>query len=291
MQSPDFDVFQIFLKSVVFLVPVSNEVPIGTGFLVSIFDGQVENLHWSFLVTNKHVVQEIDRDPNGNFNGSQFFDEIRIRFNQRDRKPFGYQNLAVKNVVVVHDDQRVDLAVIPVPQLPLCDLNSLDVGVIYGNQVEGAPSLSVGRDTVTASLLEGYSGIERNHPVCRFGKIALTSDEYWCDTKRGAGNEQAWLIDLGTYEGASGSPVFLSPVQFDLLPGGQTFCRSGGAALVGVVKATFESVADPLRKLRALTPVEPIPNLQAIFDKIIRQLEMEGHRPTSIKSSSLYLPH
>jgi len=136
-------------------------------------------------------------------------------------------------------------------------------------------------------LLNGYSGIERNFPICRFGRISLVTDEFWCDTARGFGKEAAWLADLGTDVGASGSPVFLFPLQTEIDSDGNIEQKTGGCSLVGVVKATFDSPTDPLRKLRALTPIEPVSHLQQIFAMVLAKLKQEGRNPKFRKSSKL----
>lgn len=272
--------------TVLFVLPAEGpeDRPSGTAFLVHVYDNNVAGRYCPYIVTNKHVLQNIDRDPDGTYNGSQYYEKVRLRFNMRGGQQYSIVDLPVAGRVIEHPNQAVDLAVIAVENMPVSDLLSVDASVVFGNLAEGCPSVTEGRDTMTVSLLQNYSGLKRNYPVCRFGKIALISNESWCETQRGCGLEQAWLVDLGTYEGASGSPVFLYPIQTDIDGSGMVFTHSGSLALVGVVKAVFNSLSDPHLQIRALTPIEPVQNLQDIFEMIFEKMRAAGWDPIRVRT-------
>ncbi len=280
-------VFSALKNSVVFILSEngSESSPIGTAFVVRVSDNNNPNRYSPFIVTNKHVLQNIDRDPNGTFNGSQFYGKVRVRLNAPSGDKYLVSELKVADNVFVHSNPAVDLAVVPAA-LPQSNVVSTCASVVFGNLAANCPSFVEGRDTMSVSLLQNYSGIERNHAVCRFGKLALVTDESWCDSRRGCGPEQAWLIDLGTYEGASGSPVYLVPIQWDIDGNGNVIRHSGALALVGVVKAVFNSPSDPFLQLRALTPVEPVKNLQDIFEQIFTTMRADGWDPMIRRSGS-----
>ncbi len=282
MTSTDDTVVQTFMKSVVFVCKPTVEEPLGTGFLVSIYDHKNKCV-WPFLVTNKHVIEDLDR-YGGIVNGRQLIDPIEMRFNQLSSNKFVRQKIDVERHLFVHQDESVDLAIISFTSLIDSNQVDLDVSVLFGNLKSDCVSLVEGRDAITASLLQGYPGLEQNYPVCRFGKISLITSERWCDAGRGFGKESAWLIDLGTYEGASGSPVFLNPIQMEMIPNGLSRIMYGGTALIGVVKAVYNSPHDHFAQLRALTPIEPIKHLQDIFSAIRRGIELQGFEPSFTQS-------
>ncbi|MDQ5936538.1 MAG: hypothetical protein QG574_3874 [Cyanobacteriota bacterium erpe_2018_sw_21hr_WHONDRS-SW48-000092_B_bin.40] len=258
--------------------------PVGTAFLVHINDKNSQRFS-PFVVTNKHVLQNVDVDPDGTFNGCQYLDKVRLRFNAADGQGYSIAEMLVKGKVIEHQNPLVDLAVVPMRIVNGSSV-SIEGSVVYGSRFGNCPSFIEGRDTVTVSLLQTYAGHKLNHPILRFGKIALISEENWCNTGRGFGPEQAWLVDLGTYEGASGSPVFLYPVQTDIHGNGQVTTQQGSIALVGVVKATLNSPSDPSMQLRALTPIEPVKNLQEIFDPILENMRQNGWDPVVTSSGA-----
>lgn len=272
-----FSLREIVMKAVVFLAPKDSQEPIGTGFLVNMYDQKRENFLWTFLVTNKHVLQITDKDPDGTINAKMFYEQIRIRLTFDERLGWQFMTVPVKDSVYEHTDPRVDLAVIALPG-PVPEQYGIPMEIVYGERVQGNIILQEGRDTFTISLLERYPGIERNQPICKFGKIALITNDFWINTGRGEDKEQAWLVDLGTYDGASGSPVLLSPFQVNVKDDG-SYEFMVGCMLLGVVKALIDSKFDHTKSLRALTLIEPVTNLQAIFDPIIKNLQGSGYNP------------
>ncbi|PZM80378.1 MAG: hypothetical protein DKT66_14035 [Candidatus Melainabacteria bacterium] len=293
MESTPSSIYKIFQKSVAFVLDESGK-PCGTAFLISIKDAPPGKLHWEFLITNKHVVQNIDTEPDGTVNAATWMKRIRLRLNSMVEgfEHYDIEVAKVKRPFIVHEDPRVDLAVINIEEpLPVCDLVAMDIGVVFGNTRPGAPLSEEGTDVVNCALLDGYSGLKKNFPICKFGKIALVTDEFWCETKRGFGKEAAWIVDLGSEEGSSGSPVFATPFQIKVDQAGRVFQHTGGFCLVGVVKAVSDSMTDYQKKMRALTLVEPVKHLQDIFSKIMIDLANQGFNPQSVQSDSLYIPN
>lgn len=253
-------------KTVAFICPENTTDPIGTGFFMSVSRIDNPNQVVLFLVTNKHVIIEADHDWKGEITGRQPR-QTRLRLEDPNG---GFFYLALDpNQAILHKNQTVDLAVFIVSVPNRIPVHTVDLSAMHDASATGAMSVEEGRDVFTVGLLGGYAGKEKNYPVCRFGKLAMVSNESWCDAELGDGKEQAWLVDLGMYEGASGSPVWMCPFQIESSIYGQAKMRMGAARLIGVAKAFYDAPNDHTKMLRAVTLVEPIDNLIAMFKDIV----------------------
>lgn len=285
-------IYSALLKSVAFVTDEFDK-PCGTAFFISVQDALPSELSWEYMVTNKHVIQLIDRDPNGTFNGATWRRRFKLRLNSNSSKVifFDVDLDALPDAPIEHPDLRIDLVALRIPNLPSSELAMLDSGVVFGSTRPSMLPIVEGIDVVNCSLLDGYYGAERNYPICRFGKVALRTDEFWCETNRGHGKELAWIVDLGCEEGSSGSPVFSSPVQQIIDFQGNPVTHMGTFALIGVVKAISDSKTDYARKMRALTLVEPIQSLQEIFKDIVSKLQKAGHNPQAVHQELIFVPN
>ena len=180
-------------KSVLFIGKQISEnefVTIGTGFLI-----RVHNIF--HLVTAKHVIYDAASEQptqnliaiyNNNEGGRRLKDLEKIREKDKIRWIF-------------HDDDSVDLAVIPFP----IDVKNDDVRVIPEELFLDSGSLEELYDVFYISYQPGaQSGEGKIEPIIRKGAISRI------------GNDGHFLIDGAAFPGNSGSPVFLtpSPIRF-----------------------------------------------------------------------------
>jgi hypothetical protein len=141
--------------------------------------------------------------------------------------------------------------------------------------------IAEGTDVVTSGYQFNYPGIHRIYPVTRFGKISLISDEGWFWV--GSLNEQAYMIEIGTTYGASGSPVFLNPIQLRLTHAGDFDVSRSDINILGVVKGiplamapisgsdTIVAEVSP-----GLAAIEPAENLKFFLREIAAKLQSKS---------------
>ncbi len=191
---------------------------IGTGFLILYPEPREgENRGFAYVVTNKHMVRE--PGPDGSLGHGPFLKSILIRLNTK--KPlvdsgvsFTYGTAPVifdsgdLNVLVHPTDPFVDLAVIPVQLDPeTLDYFTVGTSLFATKALIDEKHLDESNEVVFAGLFAPYTGIHRNYPVVRHGKLAMMSDERipWTPGV----TEDLFLADVMSFGGNSGSPVFI----------------------------------------------------------------------------------
>jgi hypothetical protein len=70
-------------------------------------------------------------------------------------------------------------------------------------------NINIGDDVFMISRFIGHEGKERNKPVARFGNISMMPDPH-DPVETGEGKQEAYLVEMRSVGGASGSPVFWS---------------------------------------------------------------------------------
>lgn len=178
------------LKSVVFLGPLTSGTerfsPRGTGFLVS--DNQRQ-----FLVTAKHVVEKL---------GTKF----QVRYNTDAGA--ADQSLLDKSWFCSSDDS-VDAAVLPwtLPTAIDCRLISRDLFV--GPDRMSLKDIGVGDDIYATGLFSPVAGGRLIRPIVRTGHLAMSPPEEVAVEEYYTPKMLAYLVELRSLGGLSGSPVFV----------------------------------------------------------------------------------
>jgi len=192
---------KLLKQTVIFLykyIEESNEYhALGTGFFIGLIE---EDSFFPYLVTCKHVIKDSIDDGH----------TIHGRFNIAEEMDVGFEPFP--NEWVYHDDPAIDLAILSWPKtgenppyrwgaLPFNDAiyRPIDVPIMDGGVVEGDEVFFVG-------LFTQFTGIKRNYPIVRFGKVALLTDEL-IHTELGLSKNI--LIECQAYPGNSGSPLFI----------------------------------------------------------------------------------
>ena len=244
--------------------------PIGSGFIavlkpqVSVSaGGSVQT--YPFLITARHVIG--DRDS------------VIIRMNRSDSPVFicvPVQLVTEGKEQNVFFSQRaeVDLIAIRLPEVPNAAYAAFDYSMILDEDLMKREGVSEGSDIFTVGYLFGYSGDQQNLSVVRFGKIALLSNEAWyqSDSPRNM-FEQAYLAELQSERGLSGTPVMLRSPQLRLDNDGTYRYREVKPYVIGVVKGGLRSWVGGDQ---GITAIEPAYHLRQLLKKIAEQLAASG---------------
>ena len=182
------------------------DAALGTAFFVAYPDPRGgPDYSFSYVVTAKHVLKDQD---------GTYLKKIRLRVNQRNGGAADFtDDIPVSDdqgrLQWFHDnDEAVDVAALPfLPDQKKYEYREIptslfadDAALKKDNVAEGDPLYFIG-------LMAQYYGVTRNYPVFRRGTFALMTDEQ-IDTP--TGRQNAYIAELASWPGNSGSPVFLS---------------------------------------------------------------------------------
>jgi hypothetical protein len=253
--------------------------PIGSGFIVVLkpergaapVNGRAQG--YPFLITAQHVI------------GNR--DSIIIRMNRSDKPEFAcfpYTLVTEGKDQNVFPSQRteVDLIAIRLPDFPDTAFAVFDYSMIMDEDIMKKEGVSEGTDIFTVGYLFGYSGNRQNFSVVRFGKAALLSNEAWyqSDSPRNM-REQAYLVELQSEHGLSGTPVMLQSPQLRLDKDGIYRHQRVKPYVIGVLKGGLRSWVGGDQGIAA---IEPAHHLRELLKKIADQLTASG-TPIDLEAS------
>lgn len=175
----------------------------GTGFFVSTAS-KIPNKSFTYLVTAKHVARNIE--------GKDFY----IRANSKDGKSVIFKGgddvkwwfhpdpVYPADVAVYHFPLSTDL-------YKSLDCEMIEAGMLVTDKMRLEEGIGEGDEVFTVGLFSKHTGSEKNLPIIRMGNIAMISDEPVHTSL--FGNMEAYLVEMRSIGGLSGSPVFvLKPV-------------------------------------------------------------------------------
>jgi hypothetical protein len=212
------------IETVVFVGVEANGSfgPVGTGFLVQT---RHRGFDFTFMVTADHVLDLV----RGDF--------VWIRLNNSSGEVAPPIRLA-KNSKITNLPKEWDIAVLPIPELAaqyharpyILDRNE------HKAFLENVSNIELGDEVATIGLFTSHYGRTKNIPVVRHGHIAMLPDEpVW--TRRSY--LKAYIVEVRSILGLSGSPVFLNLPRMRTKDGGIQLIRGIGAILVGVMLGYF----------------------------------------------------
>ena len=231
------------LKSVVYLFrdeesALSGKGGGGTGFLIQyIDDGGF--VFW-YVVSNLHVVNQGYRTLR--VNGREGVIAIEIPPDDWTQHPDGD-----------------DIAVAPVD---IEDHGKLAFSSANWGNIVGTPQrmeeldIGVGDDVFMLGRFSGHSGRQQNQPMARFGNLAMMDGE---KVKDGRGMLiDAYLVEMRSLPGFSGSPVFVS-IPPGSLRGAKTVTSAFGysVGLLGIDTGHKKQVHRICSDEKATMPVDP----------------------------------
>jgi hypothetical protein len=246
---------------------------------------------YKLLVTARHLV-----DPKwagcGIANASQQIPKIFMRLNKKDYDPAkdakGTVDVLLDDGVVaaktwfISEDQAVDAAVLLLNGKALAPYDVGAVNIWDFPTEEEMKLFSPGDAIVSAGLLPGASGRNRNYPIFKFGNISSIPDELAdAPTCPGGGSPshmlRLWFVAASLVPGNSGSPIYYVPPGFGGLSVGGANPRP---VLLGIQSMSFLPWD--------VAGMTPIPNAY----KIIKDMKLQdanlslGPRPVTDKLPS-----
>lgn len=192
-------------KCVVFIGTKMPDEPVekikyrGTGFFVSVAS-KIPNKSFPYLVTAKHVARQIE--------GMDFY----IRANSKDGKSvifkagddvkwwFHPDPVYPADVAVLHFPLTTDL-------YKSLDCEMIEAGMLLTDKTRLEEEIGEGDEIFAVGLFSKHTGSEKNLPIIRMGNIAMISDEPIQSDQ--FGNMEAYLVEMRSIGGLSGSPVFV----------------------------------------------------------------------------------
>jgi hypothetical protein len=196
-------------KCVVFIGTKKPDEPVkkikyrGTGFFVSV-TSKIPNKSFPYLVTAKHVARQIE--------GTDFY----IRANSKDGKSVLFK--AGDDVKWWFHPDPVFPADVAVLHFPLTtelykslDCEMIEAGMLLTGKTMLEEGIGEGDEIFAVGLFSKHTGSEKNLPIIRMGNIAMISEEQIQSDQ--FGNMEAYLVEMRSIGGLSGSPVFvLKPI-------------------------------------------------------------------------------
>jgi hypothetical protein len=178
----------------------------GTAFFVSVSDTmegrakKYEVVGFPYLVTARHVLQEI-------WNTYRAVVQIRVNLVNGSARIVE----TVKNQWLFPETNQADIAVLPWT-LPDDDLDIWPFPLSEHYTVEGMKKQGLGvSDTIhSIGLFTVKPGLSHNIPIVRTGTIAAMPEEL---VNTVIGDFEAYIVELRSIRGLSGSPVFIPTVQ------------------------------------------------------------------------------
>ena len=246
---------------------------LATGFLVGKPIGEEnekgQKSYRLFVVTNRHVFY--------NDKTKQYVKEMLFRFNTTEGEShhfkIGLLNSEEKPIWSMHEDERVDLAVLPINAQAITDAGIdyyffKENDLLYASEFENK-NISTGDGLFVLGFPMSISGKSKNFVIVRQGIIARTDEEVLED--------KFFYIDASAYPGNSGGPVIIKP-EIVAISGTKS---NSSAGLIGVISSgvTYSDTAVSQQTGEArvifteqtgLVRVVPVELIYEIIDEIIK---------------------
>jgi hypothetical protein len=180
---------------------------------------------------------------------------------------------------IFHEDPNVDAAVLDWQPSWTLDLWPFPLKHAANPALIAREGIGLGEDAFAVGLFSRHVGEPRNIPIVRIGNIVAFPEER---VATGTGLQEAYLVELRSIGGLSGSPVFtyLGGLRREFPIGGEVTMttRAGAIYLLGIVHGHWnlaseeqvDAVRDPLdggeRVNMGIAIVVPIARLLEILD-------------------------
>jgi hypothetical protein len=172
---------------------------IGTGFLVLLVETEgIHTFRFPYLVTANHVADAIDGAPFKIRVNNKSGEAVEVAANESgDVKWYRHPN-----------GKEVDVAVCRW-EMPakLFDTLAVESGIFLTRELAEKHHIGVGDEVLITGLFSKITGKSKNIPIVRIGTLAMTPNEPIVPTA--LGNIEAYVIEVKSIGGISGSPVFI----------------------------------------------------------------------------------
>lgn len=170
--------------------------PEGTGFLVASESTSLPGFSMTYLVTARHVADLVEPD-------------VVVRFNRKDGSADLVEIEGIK--WFTHPtDKSVDVAVLPWFPPNEADFNCLPRrNTFLSDEKINSKGIGAGDETYTVGLFNPVIGRQKNRPIVRTGHVAMSPPEQVPVSDWAKPTIEAFLIEMRSLGGLSGSPVFV----------------------------------------------------------------------------------
>lgn len=207
-------------KCVVFIAHIDKEgkkILRGTGFFISI-PLPDKSANFIYLVTARHIIAKIKQDSLAIDN------KIWIRINKREGS-FDFVPISI-DAFIPHPES-VDVMILPfVPSIAIYDYLCLPDTMLLNQDVMNEENFSLGDEVFMTGLFVRHFGQDKNIPIIRIGNISAMPEEPVYNEF--FGYMDAYLIELRSLGGLSGSPVFLHFYGNRRMQNGSNVIKVGG---------------------------------------------------------------
>ena len=175
----------------------------GTAFFVGIPTSRA-GVQFHYLVTAKHVIEKISKESSDH--------QVYLRINKKDNTT-DLINIPVENWKFHPSDSSVDAAVVTI-SFPEADYLLVLESTAVSEELQRKMDIGVGDEVFLTGLFVSHIGSKKNIPIVRRGNIAAMPEQP-VETEVGA--MEAYLVEVRSIGGLSGSPVFvhLGPVRIN----------------------------------------------------------------------------
>jgi hypothetical protein len=177
----------------------------GTGFFIGekVVEDGPEHIRFVYLVTAKHIIDKIkEASPKPTMG-------MRLNVVGGDAVDV---DIPIEGWLYHPTDTSVDAAIIPVAHLKGLEIVSLPIPeMTLTDERIKQYRIGIGDEVCITGLFYKHYGSKRNSPILRTGNIAMMTGERIKAKK--FGDIDAYLIELRSIGGLSGSPVFVHTQQ------------------------------------------------------------------------------
>jgi len=203
----------------------------GTGFLIDL-ESPDRTRHFIYLVTARHIIANITERKLAVDNN------IWVRVNKKNE---GFDFIPIPISAFIPHPDSVDIMILPfVLDMSVYDYLTLPHTMLLNQHTIDDQNVSLGDDVFMTGLFVRHAGKEKNIPIVRAGNIAAMPEEQVYS--KVFGNMDAYLIELRSLGGLSGSPVFLHLSGNRVMKDGGNVTRVGhrGFYLLGVLHGHWD---------------------------------------------------
>jgi hypothetical protein len=168
---------------------------------------------------------------------------IRLNLGSSDSERMGLPITYVPDYILTHDDDNIDLvAYLLNPPTDRFDYLHIPQEYFTDSNILRERNIREGSNVFLAGLFYKFAKQERNHPVVRFGKIALMTDgkvevnKDWEPTKLA----HVYIVECQSIGAFSGSPVFF---EVERITSKQAF-SSPEIYLGGIIKGHYNDIIE-----------------------------------------------
>jgi hypothetical protein len=250
----------------------------GTGFFVTLKSETHLGLYFSYLVTAKHCVLK----------AYQRYGHLKARSNLRDRTGTALVNLDEKEWVFP-EDPGIDIATMSVNVHPSIEVLTLPCEHLASSQSIEDFGIGIGDETIAIGLFTQRSGKRLNIPILRSGIISAMPEEALFDAGTGA-EFHAYLVEMRSIGGLSGSPVFVSVPSHRARGFNVSNEQTGYSLAVGVIRGHWEmttqqddSLEDFINEGRVNMGIAMVTPIQEVTNLVMTNAKLKASRDSMEK--------